>query len=221
MHDIDRAMFETEQEAYETVPGELAGETHEAFESYEAFEASHEAEALEMELASRLLEITNEAELEEFLGGLLRTATSAARSFISSPTGQALGGVLKNAARQVLPQVGGIVGGAIGGDFGRRIGSAGGRWLGKQFEYEALSAEDREFEVARAFVRTARDAARIAQRTAYLPPQQAATTALVTAAQRSLPGLVPVITGRPVVGGPRRSSGRWVRSGNRIVLLGA
>lgn len=222
MHDIDRAMFEFEHETYETGgPGEIAGEAHEAFESYETFEASHEAEALEMELAGRLLEVSTEAELEEFLGGLLRTATSAARSFVSSPTGQALGGVLKNAARQVLPQVGGIVGNAIGGDFGRRLGSAGGRWLGKQFEYEGLSAEDREFEVARAFVRTARDAARIAQRTAYLPPQQAATTALVTAAQRSLPGLVPVITGGARVTGPRRSSGRWVRNGNRIVLYGA
>ncbi|RJS47276.1 hypothetical protein [Nocardioides cavernaquae] len=221
MHDIDRAMFEFEQETYETGgPGETAGESYEAFEAYESFEASHEAEALEMEYAARLLEITNEAELEEFLGGLLRTATSAARSFISSPTGQALGGVLKNAARQVLPQVGGIVGNAIGGDFGRRVGSAGGRWLGKQFEYEGMSAEDREFEVARAFVRTARDAAQIAQRTAYLPPQQAARTALVTAAQRSLPGLVPVITGGSVPG-PRRTSGRWVRKGNRIVLYGA
>lgn len=220
MHDIDRAMFEFEQETYETGgPGETAGESHETFE-YESFEASHEAEALEMEYAARLLEITNEQELEDFLGGLLSSATSAARSFISSPTGQALGGVLKNAARQVLPQVGGIVGNAIGGDFGRRIGSAGGRWLGRQFEYEGLSAEDREFEVARAFVRTARDAAQIAQRTAYLPPQQAATTALVTAAQRSLPGLVPVITGG-VVPGPRRTSGRWVRKGNRIVIYGA
>lgn len=219
MHDIDRAMFEFEQESYET--GEIAGETHEAFEAYETLEASHEAEALEMEFAARLLEINSEAELEDFLGGLLRSAAGAARSFVSSPTGQALGGVLKNAARKVLPQVGGVLGNAIGGDFGRTIGTAGGRWLGKQFELEGLSAEDREFEVARAFVRTARDAARIAQRTAYLPPQQAATTALVTAAQRSLPGLVPVITGRVVVPGARRTSGRWVRNGNRIVLYGA
>lgn len=222
MHDIDRAMFEFEQEGYESGgPGETASEAHETFEAHESFEASHEAEALEMELAARLLEVNSEAELEEFLGGLLRSATSAARSFIASPTGQALGGVLKNAARQVLPQVGGVLGNAVGGDLGRRLGTAGGRWLGQQFELEGLSAEDREFEVARAFVRTARDAARIAQRTAYLPPQQAATTALVTAAQRSLPGLVPVITGGWLAPGARRSSGRWVRHGNRIVLHGA
>lgn len=229
MHDIDRAMFEAEQETYETIPGEIAGESQEAFESYESFEASHEAEALEMELAARLLEINSEQELEEFLGGLLSSAASAARSFVSSPTGQALGGVLKGAARQVLPQVGGILGNAVGGDLGRRLGTAGGQWLGKQFETEALSAEDREFELARAFVRTARDATRIAQRTAYLPPQQAATTALVTAARRSLPGLVPVISSLGPAGFPagfpggaaRRTSGRWIRRGNRIVLIGA
>lgn len=217
MHDIDRAMFELSGET-----GETGYEAQEAYEhgaqEYESFEAGHEAEALEMELAGRLLEVTNEEELEDFLGSLVRSATSAARSFAGSAAGQALGGVLKDAARQVLPQVGGIVGSALGGASGGQLGTAAGRWLGGRFELEGMSAEDREFELARAFVRTARDASRIALRMPYQPPRQLATTAVATAAGNHLPGLVPVLAG----GAPgRRASGRWVRHGRRIVIYGA
>lgn len=220
MHDIDRAMFELES-------SEVGNEAYEGYETqesseYETFEAGHEAESLEMEMAARLLEVSNEAELEQFLGSLVRSAASAARSFAGSATGRALGGVLKSAARRVLPQVGGIVGSALGGGAGGQLGTAAGRWLGSQFELEALSQEDREFEVARAFVRTARDAARIAMRSQHQPPQRAATAAVVAAARHNLPGLVPVLTASPTfpTGGPRRS-GRWVRHGNRIVVFGA
>ena len=218
MHDIDRAMFEYEQGS---PSGELAEafETQESYETYESLESSQEAEAQEMELAAQLLEVSNEAELDQFLGGLLSTAARAARSFVRSPTGRALGGVLKSAARQVLPQVGGIVGSAIGGSSGAQLGQRAGRWLGSQFELEGMSSEDRELELARAFVRMAGDATRIAQRNLHLPPTQAATAAVVRAARQSLPGLVPVITGGGLTTG-QRQSGRWVRRGNRIVLLG-
>jgi len=222
MHDIDRAMFELSGESGET--GETGYETYESHDygaarEYETFEAGQEAEALEMELAGRLLEVNGEDELEDFLGGLVRSAASAARSFAGSAAGQALGGVLKDAARQVLPQVGGIVGSALGGSTGSQLGTAAGRWLGNRFELEALSQEDREFEIARAFVRTAQDAARIAARNRQLPPAQAATRAVVTAAGRHLPGLVPVIVGGGLQGRP--ASGRWVRQGRRIVIYGA
>ena len=222
MHDIDRAMFEFEQEAYETE--EVAGEaqqSHESYESYEAFEANEQSEALEMELAARLLEVASEEELEEFLGSLVRSAASAARGFAASTTGRALGGVLKNAARQVLPKVGRVLGDAVVPGLGGSLGASAGRWLGQQFELEGLSAEDREFELARAFVRVARDATRAAVRTGpTAPPGQVATAAVVAAARRSLPGLVPVIT-QGGLGPAQRRSGRWVRRGNRVVVLGA
>ena len=232
MHDIDRAMFELEDEGETGYEHESEYQSETGYESweggyeagdtareYESFEAGHEAEALEMELAGRLLEVSSEEELEEFLGSVVRSATSAARSFAGSAAGKALGGVLKNAARKVLPQVGGIVGSALGGSTGGKLGSAAGRWLGTRFELEALSEEDREFEVARAFVRTAQDAARIAARSRRMPPTQAATTAVATAASRHLPGLVPVVKRGGLQGRP--TSGRWVRHGNRIVLHGA
>jgi hypothetical protein len=225
MHDIDRAMFELAGETggtgYETYESyEVQEAAHEAASEFESFEAGHEAEALEMELAGRLLEVSNEAQLEQFLGSLVRSAASAARGFAGSATGRALGTVLKNAARRVLPQIGGVVGSALGGASGGQLGTAAGKWLGGRFELEALSQEDREFELARAFVRTVNDATRVAMRSPQLPPRQVATTAVITAAGRHLPGLVPVLAGSAGVGG-RRPSGRWARHGNRIVLYGA
>src|SRR4051812_24957577 len=67
-------------------------------------------EMQELQLASELLEISNEAELEQFLGNILSAVGGAARQFARSDTGQALGGILKDAARQALPVVGQAVG---------------------------------------------------------------------------------------------------------------
>lgn len=211
MHDIDRAMFELESEAY--------GFAEPARKSLQSLEATHEADSREMELAAELLEISSEEELEEFLGSLFRSVANAARGFANSSAGQALGGVLKDVARQALPHVGRMLGDAVAPGMGGRFGQQAGRWLGSQFEFEGLSAEDREFEAARAIVRIADDAVRIAsQADSSEEPQKVATTAVVAAAQRRLPGLVPLISSRPV---QRRSSeGTWVRKGDRLVLIG-
>lgn len=214
MHDIDRAMFESEQETYES-PGPF-----EAFEnqSYESFETGYESDSRESELAAELLEISSEQELEQFLGSLVSSAVSAAKGFANSATGRALGGMLKNAARQALPQVGQLLGNAVAPGVGGQLGQRAGRWLGSQFEFEGLSAEDREFEAARAFVRVAGDAARQAvSAPPGVPPQQAARAALLAAAGRSLPGLVPLLS---TGAGGRGTNGRWVRHGHRIVLFG-
>ena len=47
-------------------------------------------EALEMQLASELLEVTNEAELEQFLGDLIGKVGSIAGKVINSPIGKAM-----------------------------------------------------------------------------------------------------------------------------------
>ena len=90
-------------------------------ETYEAgeFEWSGEAEwggevfseAETMELAGELLEVTNEAELDRFLGDLIKKAGKAVGSFVRSPVGNAIGGWLKGAAKQLLPVAGGALGG--------------------------------------------------------------------------------------------------------------
>lgn len=221
MHDIDRAMFEMAQEGL----GE--SESYESFES--AFESETEAESEEIALAAELLEAATQDELDQFLGTLIGRAASAAKGFASSATGKALGGVLKSAAKQVLPQAGQIIGDAVLPGAGGKFGQKAGQWLGGQFEGEGLSAEDRDLEVARAIVRVGQQATRSAVAAGpSSPPVPTAVNALVGAAQRNLPALVPVIrsaatrTGSGAAPTTRAAaSGRWVRRGRRIVVLGA
>lgn len=216
MHDIDRAMFELAQEGL----GEE--ESYAAFET--AFEHENEAESDEIALATELLEAANADELDQFIGGLIKSAASAAKGFASSATGKALGGVLKQAAKQVLPQAGQIIGDAVLPGVGGKFGQSAGQWLGGQFEGEGLSSEDRDLEVARAIVRVGQEATRKAIAAGpSAPPVPTATQALVSAANRNLPAMVPVIRAAGGAGGTGSgaSTGRWVRRGRRIVVLGA
>jgi len=151
MHDIDRTQLEFQPYA----PGETVSEEAGAFES-------PLTEGQEIELASEFLEISNEQQLEQFLGNLMQTVGGAVGRFASSDTGRALGGILKGAARQALPVVGRAVGQWVrpdgGGAIGANIASQAGRLFG--LELEGLSSEDQEFEVARQFVRFAGAAAK-------------------------------------------------------------
>lgn len=222
MHDIDRTQLEGESEwgAYESEQFEMPDQEGELYG-----EVFNEAEQLE--LASELLEIGNEQELDQFLGRLIKRAGGAVRRAISSPLGQQLFGILKdnakNAARQALPLIGGTIGTRIGGRVGPAIGNAfssvAGAALG--LEGETLSQEDREFEGAKQFVRMAGRA--VANATAASPvadPRSVARNAVAAAAQILAPGLVRagVPATSAAIGGGR--SGRWIRRGSKIVLLG-
>src|SRR5215471_2816866 len=140
MHNLDYRLLEydPENEYYESV----AGEDESAFETSGVF---NEDELNEW--AVELLEISNEEELDRFLGGLIRGGSNAIGAFVKSPTAQALGGILKGAAKQSLPSIGSAIGGYFGGATGSRIGgqlaSAAGRIFG--LEAEGLSPEDRDF----------------------------------------------------------------------------
>ena len=162
MHDIDRVRLETQSEAemFEAFPlqaGQFELPQSETFSS-ENGEVFGETEQLE--LASELLEVTNEAELDRFLGDLIQRAGQAVGKFIKSPEGQAIGSALKGAAKQVLPDIGSAVGGYLGGSAGAKIGGDAAAAAGRVFglELEGLSGEDAEFEVARRFVNFAGDA---------------------------------------------------------------
>ncbi len=221
MHDLDRVMFETGNELAGEGPHqeflEILGESE---SEAETLEAAQEYETYETELATELLEVSNEAELEQFLGNLISRAAGAARSFAASPTGRQLGGILKDAAKKALPVVGGAVGnwaspGGGGQKWGQRIGAAAGDLLG--LELEGLSNEDRELEVARGFVRFANAAARNAARAPRTaPPAAVVGQAVQQAAAQYAPGLLATYTAP----GYRRHSGRWVRKGDAIVLYG-
>jgi hypothetical protein len=212
MHDIDRTQleFNPEMENFEFQQSEWSGEGEAVF-----------SEADEMELASELLEVNNEQELDQFLGNLIRKAGRALGRVVRSPIGQAVGGVLKGLASKALPLAGTALGGFVGGPLGAQIGSglasAAGGALG--LESEAWSQEDREFEGAKQFVRLAGEAVKSATASGG-DPRSAAQAAVVQAAQAQAPGLMQpsAPAGISAYGGGR--SGRWMRRGNRIVLFG-
>jgi len=232
MHDMDRTSLEFGQEmGYE-------GEQFEFGQGEWSGEGGLLSEALEMELATELLSVTNEAELEQFLGNFLRKAASAVGSAIKSPIGQAVGGVLKGVAKRALPLAGGALGAFVGGPLGARIGSglasAAGSALGLEAEGE-LSGEDREFDGARTFVKLAADTVNRAAQARGGDPRQIAMQAATAAARQHAPGLLGINpqqagqgqagsgfgSGFGAAGAQRGATGRWVRQGRRIVLYGA
>ena len=221
MHDIDQTRLE--------YTGELPGFETEQYEFGEA-EWSPESgavlsEADEYELASELLGVASEEELDQFLGSLFKKVAKGAGKLIRSPIGQAVGGVLKGVAKKALPLAGGALGGFVGGPLGAKIGSgvasAAGSALG--LEGEALAQEDQEFEGAKQFVRLAADTvSKAAAAPPSADPRSVAQSAAVAAARQLAPGLLKKggASGMPS-SGSRGQSGRWARQGNRIVIYGA
>lgn len=185
----------------------------------------------EMELASSLLEVTSEAELDRFLGNLIDRVGRAAGNVVRSPTGQALAGILKDAAKRVLPTVGRAIEQRLDGVAGAGIGAQVVRAAGKYFglELEGLSPEDQEFEAAKSFVRFAGEAAKNALRAPTgMAPEAAAQAAVVRAARRYAPGLLRPAsssnTPNPGSANPgarfiAAGSGRWVQRGPNIVVV--
>lgn len=203
---------------------EYTGEYGQQFESYgEYSQESPFNETEEMELAAELLTVQNEDELEQFLGKLIKKAGG----FLKSGVGQQITGALKGIARKALPALGAAAGNflvpGLGGVIGGKLASSAGRMLG--LELEGLSYEDQEFEIAKQIVRLGGAAATsAAQAPQSQSPQQTAQAALTTAAQQFAPGLLRPGTAPSPQQRPGRcrhkNSGRWIRRGNGIILLG-
>jgi hypothetical protein len=226
MHDMDRTQTEFwgEVDGLETGNYEYMGEE----EVYGGEMEGVFDEAEEMELAAELLDVSNEAELDQFLGNLLRKASKAASKAISSPMGRALGGMLKQVAKQGLGAAGGALGNLVLPGVGGAMGSQAASNLGSMFglELEGMSLEDQEFEVARRIVRLGGGAVEnLDPNLAAEAPQAAAQAAVLTAAQQHAPGLVAParstrrngVVGAGAAGGRRR--GRWIRLDNGRILL--
>lgn len=212
MHDIDLG---GEMESYETMGEE------------ESFGEAQLEEADETELTAELLSVGSEAELDQFFGDLLKKVGSAVGSAIKPGHVQALTNALKGVAKRALPQIGSAIGGMIGGPTGGRIGGTLASQAGRAFglELEGLSSEEAEYETARHFCRFAADAVKnYVQKKPGANPVAAARGALVEAAKRHAPGLVPMVRGGN--GGAAElttgsQSGRWVRRGNKLIVFGA
>jgi uncharacterized protein (DUF697 family) len=151
------------------------------------------SETQELELASELLEVTSEAELEQFLGNVFKKVASGVGSFMKSSTGKALGGILKGVAKKILPVAAGALGNLVAPGVGGAIGSRLGSMATKLFEVEleGMNEQEAEFEVARRYVRLASSAARHATLAPRGAPSRAvARAAVVAAARRHAPGLL-------------------------------
>jgi uncharacterized protein (DUF697 family) len=176
----------------------------------------------EMELASRLLEVGSEQELEQFIGGLFKRVARGVSRFAKSGVGKALGGALKGLAKKALPVVGGALGSMVAPGIGTTIGSKLGSLAGGLFEMEGeINEQELEFEMARRVVRigaaAAQSASRVPPRSA--PPKVIAQRALIGATRRYAPGVlargpgrVPVPPGGPV---PRFRARRPAATGYR------
>lgn len=174
------------------------------------------SEADEIDLAMELLSVSNEDELDQFLGKLMKGAWKGIKK-VGSAVGKIakpLGGMLKGLAKQALPFVGGALGSLIpipvvGTALGRAVGSAVSKAL--EAEVSGLESEERDFEMARRFVRIAGTAAQQAVRAPMSgDPQAVAHSAVLGAARQHLPRL-----------GGAAQGGSWERRGNQIVIMGA
>jgi len=151
---------------------------------------------------------------------------------------------LKGIAKKALPLAGGALGSLIPiPGVGTALGAAAGNAAAGLFELqlEGLSAEDREFEVARAYVRFAGNAARRASRMNNMHPSRASRAAVIGAAKKYAPGLL-ARRGRrygPRYGGYSSNynynfndngngisttslsdGGSWYRDGDKIIIEG-
>ncbi len=208
------AEYNPELETFET----------EQFEQFvwsgESDEVLGESELLE--LAAELLEVSDEQELDQFLGGLIKKVGRAVGKVVRSPIGRAIGGVLKSVAKKALPLAGGALGAFVGGPLGAQLGSGLASMAGKSLglELEGLSQEDREFEAAKHFVRFASDAVKNAVTAPTDNPEAAAQNAIAKAAQRHAPGLLRSTSASwPRGQRGRGQGGRWLRRGRNIIIV--
>ena len=168
---------------------------------------------------------------------------------MGSPDGQAIGSILKGAAKQAAAACRRrgrrSVRRTARGAHQQRPRLAGRRrgrdakleaegwnqegWNQEAWNQEGWNQEDREFEGAKQFVRVAADTVRNAMAAAgSTDPMSAAQDAIAQAAELRAPGLMQTgprygmapYSGRYPGAYAGDDSGRWMRRGNRIVLFG-
>jgi hypothetical protein len=219
--------FETdgEEEFEENEFEEPQGEYTDEFEEEMEMEFESDNEVVETELATELLSVSNEEELEEFLGKLFRKVKRAAGKFIKSPTGNLLKNFLKGLARKVLPIAGTALGGIVGGPIGAGLAGKATQMVGKALglELEGLSPEDKEFEVAKGYVRYAKDAINRAasDRNQRYSPKSVARSAMTNAARKYAPGFLSpgfADSFRRFPAG-RRIRGTWARRRDGAIVI--
>ncbi len=219
MHDLDRTLRsqESETESYDFESQLFETESDYETESYELTEEQ------EIDLAAELLAVSDEQELDEFFRKLFNRAKSA--------VGSAARKYLKPLAKKAIPFAARAIGGYFGGPAGANLAGKVGDFATTLFEadFEGMEGEEQQMEMARRFVRFASAAANNAAAAGPVSdPNAAARSAIVQAAKVHAPGLVRPRRTRGGNGsiaatqgrGGAADSGRWIRRGSRIVIMG-
>jgi hypothetical protein len=157
-----------------------------------------------IEQASKLLDATNEKDLDAFLRGLIDEVARRSGGALTAEGARAVLAVVKKTAAQTLPTLTAV----FGADMkptpwrGESTVATAARVYG--LELEGLSAEDRDFEIARQLIRFAQAVtSRAANPPSALPAAAAVSAAVQSAARKFAPGLLPP--------GPTIQPGPWVR----------
>ena len=219
MHDLDRTMGRTHLEnGFAGFQGEADFEEEYEFEDEADFEEEYESDEVLNEeevdeLASELLEVSNEAELEQFLGGLIKKVGSAAGNFIRRSRQQV---EARSNRRQKGPAA-------------RRASSRqlrGARdwrpdWRAARERRRSMFGSSRRAQSRRRRVRGTKQFVRLAasdqQRHRCSPAANArevASHAVTQATHKFAPGLHRIAR---APAGPQR---RWVRKGRKLVIYG-
>lgn len=226
MHDIDRTQQEVfdEADALEMNGFEFTDTETDAYAAESPF-----TEEQEIDLASELLTLGSDQELDQFFGKLIRRVGGLVRKVARSPVTRALGGALRGIAKKALPTLGGALGTAIGGPAGTALGRAAGGLVGGLLEAEG-TVEEQEFEIARRIIRTAGQAAHRVINAPPGDPWAIVRSAVAAAVKNHLPSLLQryfgqsseaAVAGVPGAMARRAPSGRWFRRGRVIVVVGA
>ncbi|NHZ90373.1 hypothetical protein F2P45_15300 [Massilia sp. CCM 8733] len=163
-------------------------------------------DSADLALAAELLEAAEPADLRRVLGRAIAGAGVLGARVARSPMGPLLVTELLRAVRPILSPQRRPVSGASAKTVSINLGA---RMFG--LELEGLSAEDKEFVLARQLVRLADEAARHAGNAGSATPQSA-RAAVQAAARQYAPGLLPHVHARPA------TQGRWTRRAGQLIL---
>ena len=152
----------------------------------------------EMNLAAELLTVSNEQELNYFLGKLIRKVGRGFGKFAKSGLGKTVFGALRGVAKAALPTITGALGTMIPiPGVGTALGAAAGNALAGALETGGMSGEDRDFEIARRVVRLGIESGRTLDNIpeGEIVMQEEILGAIGGLAKRLLPGVASAVLG--------------------------
>ncbi|WML91885.1 hypothetical protein RCF98_05980 [Thiothrix lacustris] len=213
MHDIDGTLLRGVQSEWENDGESEWGAENEwetqdefEFETADEFEAEADLDP-EDALASEMLELESEAEMEQFLGGLIRRAAKRA-----VPLAKQAGRFLYKTAQPHLKQAWK----GIGNDLVNKGSDAARGWVDQSasrlFGEMPSAAKNRAaLNVARKVVQAAQTTGKQMARLPPSSPPAAVKTIVTKACQQYFPPMERGVSGK---------RGTWVRQGNKVILFG-